>query len=433
MATAWLDINDSNLQLWHQGERLQSPGYALLENGSYRFGATARAAARLRPRDVATRYWWQLGTDPLQPALGPARHNADLVHAHLKALHSESGQPGEVLLAVPGSMHQEQLALLLGIIEQCPFTAVGLVNRSVALASLYRVDGPLYHLEIQLHQALLTELRAEQGQVALHRAVALPGCGLLQLQERVIEAVARSFIRQTRFDPRRRAETEQQLYDALPAALQQLQGDAETSITVNGYQARIARSELQAASDALHDSVCGSITEQGTTPPLLLDPVTALLPGLQARLGGIVLNAEDLGAALSGHESLIVQREQALVFISRLPQLNTRSLPAAHGELAAPSAGTPRTAALAAAPERPAPTHLLQGHEAQPLATSGAALGGGWSLVYEAGNWQLQGDSGAAHLTLNGSICSTGDIVASGDCLQRDDNTEIRLITVSRT
>ena len=148
MSIGLLDINDSNLQLWHNDKRVQSPGYALLQGQHYLFGAAARSAARLQPRDINTRYWWQLGTDTLQPALGPARHTGDLVHAHLRQLHTEAQQPDEILLAVSGSMQHDQLALLLGIVQQCPFDAVGLVNRSFALASLHAVDGPLFHLEL---------------------------------------------------------------------------------------------------------------------------------------------------------------------------------------------------------------------------------------------------------------------------------------------
>ena len=47
MAIALLDINDSNLQLWHGDQQLQSPGYALLDGKQYRFGSGARAAARV--------------------------------------------------------------------------------------------------------------------------------------------------------------------------------------------------------------------------------------------------------------------------------------------------------------------------------------------------------------------------------------------------
>ncbi|MDO8862624.1 hypothetical protein Q6D67_13015 [Haliea sp. E1-2-M8] len=422
MAIACLDINDSNLQLWHGDKRLQSPGYALLEGGQYRFGSDARAAARLRPREVSTRYWWQLSTDPLQPALGPARHSADLVHAHLLELHSAAGHPGELLLAAPGSMRKEQLALLLGIIQQCPFDAVGLVNRSVALASLHAADGPLFHLEIQLHQALLSELRAENGNVTFQRATALPGSGLLQLQERVVEAAATAFIRQTRFDPRRRAETEQQLYDALPAALQQLQQSNETSLTVNGYHARIARADLEAASATLAGSVSSSLGQAGVT--LLLDPLAALLPGLRERLAGTILHATDLPRALAAHEGLLVQRAEALDFVTSLPQLGERAAAAQ-----APAAPPPAAAAPA---EAPRPTHLLLGNRARPLQADGTSLGGGWSLLQGSNEqWQLHAASGAGGLERNGQPARDSEAVASGDRLRLPDGADALLITVS--
>ena len=197
MNVALLDTQDANLQLWQGGQALTSPGYAWLDGKDYQFGQAARASARLHPRSINTRYWWQLSVEPLQPSLGPARHTADLVHAHLKQLHAESGQPGEMLLAVSSSASRDQLALLLGIVQQCPFDAVGLVNRSVALGSAYPGSGRLFHLEIQLHQALLTELSREGGEVSVAKSTPIPGCGLLQLQERLVEQVAASFIRQT--------------------------------------------------------------------------------------------------------------------------------------------------------------------------------------------------------------------------------------------
>src|SRR6187551_768508 len=117
MSIGLLDLHDSNLQLWHQDTRVQSPGYALLQGKAYQFGAPARAAARLQPRNINTRYWWQLSTEALQPAFGPARHTGDLVHAHLQQLHQEANRPDEILFAVSGSMQREQLALLLGIVQ----------------------------------------------------------------------------------------------------------------------------------------------------------------------------------------------------------------------------------------------------------------------------------------------------------------------------
>ena len=294
-----LDICDSNLQLWHRDTHLQSPGYALLEGAEYRFGTAARAAARLQPRNINTRYWWQLSTETLQPALGPARHTADLVHAHLQVLHREAGQPQEILLAVSGSMQREQLALLLGIVQQCPFDAVGLVHRSVALGSLFGDAERVFHLEVQLHQALVSELRRVGGHMQLHHSTPLPGCGLLQLQERLVELIAGAFIRQTRFDPRRKAATEQQLYDALPAGLRALGSAVETNIEVNGYRARVGASELHSAAQHLFDSAGRATGALHSANRLVADPLVGLLPGLSQYFPDIeLLSADSLPRAL---------------------------------------------------------------------------------------------------------------------------------------
>ncbi len=417
MAVAWLDLHDSNLQLWHGDLHLSSPGYALLEAGQYCFGQDARAAARLRPRDISTRYWWQLNTAALQPALGPARHTADLVHAHLQALHRDAGAPDELLLAAPGSMRKEQVALLLGIIQQCPFAAVGLVNRSVALASLHADQERVFHLEVQLHQALLSEVRREGTEVTLQKVTALPGSGLLALQERVVEAAAGAFIRQTRFDPRRRAETEQQLYDALPGTLRALHEASETSLSVNGYHARLTRGDLQAAGNMLLDSVVGNLPD-ASTHGVLLDPVAALLPDVATRLRARVLQPGDMQRALALHEPQLLQRAEALVFVERLPAV---AQDVDHN----PPRDVAEEQSIVA-------THLLCNAEARALTPDGTPLGAGWSLVVAAdGGWRLRAGAGAGALARNTTPCRDGEPVANGDRLQLADGTEAQLIRVS--
>jgi len=425
MAIALLDINDSNLQLWHGSTHLQSPGYALLVDRQYRFGNPARAAARLQPRDINTRYWWQLSTEPLQPALGPARHTGDLVHAQLQELHREGGQPQEVLMAVSGSMQRDQLALLLGIAQQCPFAAVGLVHRSVALGSLHGAAGRLFHLEIQLHQAVISELAQRDGKVELLRSLPLPGAGLLQVQEKLVEIIATAFIRQTRFDPRRKAITEQQLYDALPDALRALGRDGETNIEVSGYRAGINRAELQAAGQRLFSSAREAI---GTPQPgdrVLADPVAGLLPGLAAQLPGFEpLAADSVRRALEHHLERLVQREQALSFVTTLPALA--------GAVAPVQAVAPAVAATAVpapvAPPRPAATHLLQGHRALPLAAMGYNLGQGWSLEHTAAGWRLRG--AGAGVMVNGAAADAEQLLGGGDRIRIGSDPEYLLIEV---
>ena len=415
---ALLDLNDSNLQLWRAGEAVQSPGYALLDGKQYTFGSAARSAARLRPRDINTRYWWQLNTEGLQPALGPARHTADLVHAHLLDIHKQAGQPEEMILAASGSMQRDQLALLLGIVEQCPFNAVGLVNRSVALASAVACSGNLYHLEIQLHQAVITDLRQNDGHLTLHRTTPLPGCGLLQLQERLVEIIAAAFVRQTRFDPRRKAESEQQLYDALPAALRALGSAPETNIEVMGYRARINNNELRPAGDVLFKSVPETTGVLHPDDRIIIDPVAGLLPGLldalsQAQLidsGALPLSVEQHLEALTQVQT--GASEQSLHFVTSLPHLTPQS------EAVQQSSGTPEPPAEAMPePTRVAPTHLLLDAVATPLSQNGTPLGTSWQLYFEQGNWLLHG---AEAIRVNGENYVAGQSLNSGDSFSWD-------------
>ncbi len=414
--TALLDLLDSNLQLWHDGTHVQSPGYALLDGGEYRFGTPARRSARLRPRETNTRFWWQLSTEPLQPAMGPARHTADLVHAHLQALHREGGEPREVLLAVPGTMQREQLSLLLGIVQQCPFDAVGLVNRSVALASLYGGAGRVFHLEIQLHQAVISELDAPGDSVALRRTVPLPGCGLLQLQERLVEIIAATFIRQTRFDPRRKAATEQQLYDSLPGALQSLADAAETNLEVNGYRARLSAGELREAGRPLFAGLRDVLGPGSPDGHAIADPLAALLPGLREEFPALeVMAPSSLHRALSGHLSRLVQRDQALSFVTTLPSLQAHA--------------PPRPAGASPSPARHSgnPTHLLQGGRARALGAAPMTLADDCELHPAAGGWVLRG---GARVTVNGGTYQPGQPLAAGDRIRLPGDREWQLIEV---
>lgn len=415
MAAAFLDINDCNLRLWHGDHKVESPGYALLEGREYRFGLDARGAARLQPRKINTRYWWQLSTEPLQPSLGPARHTADLVHAHLQALHREAGGPEELLLAASAGMQREQLSLLLGIAQQCPFEVVGLVNRSALLASLLGDGGGrIFHLEVQLHQALLCELQSDGADVIAGRTAPLPGCGLLHVQERMVEAISANFVRQTRFDPRRKAATEQSLYDALPGALAALGEAGETNVEVNGYRARLSREDLMAAGGRLFESAEKAMGQLEAGDTLIGDPLLGLLPGYQARLPRLQVCASSaIREAVLAHGEALLSRGQSLSFRAALPAL------------AIGGTGARGPAAVEPVSRGPQPTHLLRGATATPLTAAGIDLGGGARIERSGAGWLAQGPN----LELNGHPLQGQQVLAAGDLL-RVGADEIRLIDV---
>ncbi len=430
-----LDLNDCNLQLWRGKTHVQSPGYALLQGEDYTFGNGARMRARLHPRDINTRYWWQLGTAPLQPALGPARHTADLAHQHLLQLHREADEPSELTLAVPGSMTREQLSLLLGIVKQCPFQAVGLVNRSVALGSLCGAGGAVFHLEIQLHQALLTRIDAEGDTAHLRTTTPLPGCGLLQLQERIVELISADFVKQSRFDPRRKAATEQELYDALPGVLQNLRDASECNIEVSGYRARINREDLRAAGETLFASAKQCLAARTAEDRLLADPLTALLPGLADALPGIEILAQDaLPTAMRAQQSQIVQRTEALHLFSALPYLPTDTLQGT-AQLAGfvQATAVPDQERLTSnlttqKTEPPTPTHYLQAGRARPLTTAAVEIHPGLSLCLESNACLLRDNVGSA--TVNDTAHRREQALSIGDVIALDGVEIARLIAV---
>lgn len=387
---ALLDVLDSDLCLHHGERQVCSPGYALLEGDDYRFGETARGSARRQPRYINTRFWWQLGTQPLQPTLGPARHTADLVHAHLLEVHRAAGEPGEVVFAVPDSMGHDQLALLLGIAQTCPFRVVGLVNRSVLAADAHTDTPDLFHLELQLHQALLTHLAVRDGQVRLVRSHALPGSGLLALQESIVERVARSFIHNTRFDPRRKAESEQALYDGLFSALEALQDSTETQVEINGYSTRVSVEELASVADRLRDAILQE-TRDAPDHALLLDPLARLIPGFRPRFSQARrVDRSDLPEAMARHRELILQAPEDLHLLKSLPA-------GASAQRQSPASVRParRTA------QRP-PTHVLRDARALPLGQADVSLTDSCHIHrVDDACWVLAGDATA---TVNGTV-----------------------------
>lgn len=414
MPPALLDLADSNLQLWHGDKHIQSPGYALLDKGGFVFGHEARRAARVRPRDINTQFWWRLGTEPLQPPMGHARHTGDLAHAHLTDLHACADEPGEILFAVPGSMPHEQLSLLLGIAQQCPFQAAGLVNRSVALASLHGGAETMVHLELQLHQAMVYFIAAEDAIWTLESQQSLPGCGLLQLQERLVETIAAAFVRQARFDPRRKANSEQDLYDALPRLLHTLQSKPETTLDVSGYQARIARAELVGCAERLRDGVLATLGAQFRDSPVLIEPLTATLPGIGDWLDSLrVVEADDLQRALTLHAPSIAQPGEALTLITTLPGLGDADCRPARQPM--------RNTA-------PAPTHLLSGHKARALASGGCKLTGGWQVHQVNGEWRLGGTGTPPQV--NNCEYIPGQTLAAGDVIRIGEDYTAQLIEV---
>jgi len=396
-----LDCNDAALRLWQDGEGIWSPGITWFAGGQYQFGEPAWQRARLSPREINNRFWHRLSTQPLSPALGPARHTADLVHTHLQTLLGDV--PGDVRLAIPGTMEPAQLSLLLGILQTLPVTARSVIHRSALIGSA--VGEACAHVELHLHQASITGVSVTDGIATAQETQLLPGQGLLGLMDEIAERIGEQFVSQTRFDPQRRAETEQALYQQIPALLGSLVTQSEISCTVEGHTARIAREALAPVGAAFSRALAPLLP--AGIERIALDALLSELPGLTSSGEHISVSAEIIPRAADVLEvtegELIFQREapcSGLVAPGNPPGI------AAQEDAPVAAADSGHTASAAAV------THQLIAGHATPL-TLGSSVTDG---VVLSGVNELTVTTEAA-VTLNGRSVEGVTAISAGDRL----------------
>lgn len=405
--TSVLDLHDSALRLWHGDALVESPGYAWFDGQHFRFGIPAMRTQRRTPREVNTRFWSQLNTQPLSPPLGQARHAADLVHAHLQDIHHLAGQPERLLIAAPGSMGRDALSLLLGIIEHLPFNVAGLVHRSAVLAAASGLPQGL-HIELQLHQTQVTPFATEGQNVVVDAGQVVPGEGMLALQDRLATAIARSFVAQTRFDPLRSADGEQALYDALPGALESLRSGGEAQVSIGGYQARITQDDLQSVG-AAYSRILEPLLGQDV--PLLLESPLDLLPGLDLPTAHRHTSGGLLAAAIAKCETSLLQTTDQLALNRSVPVIESASTKAS-----VTAAVTPPQSAQPVVAAQPLPSHVLIEHHARSL-TDPTALPGTATLslndgAVAIGLGDVQGLQVNTEAAVEGQVLNLGDILS---------------------
>ena len=347
-----LDCNDASLRLWRDGQDTWSPGFVRFSDGRYQFGELAWQQARRAPREINNRYWHRLSTQDLSPALGPARHTADLVHAHLEALLGDVG--GELTLVIPGAMESPQLSLLLGILQTLPVNISAVAHRSALVGGA--TGQSCAHVELQLHQTCITSVSVERGAACAGETQILPGHGLLGLMDDIAERIGEQFVAQTRFDPQRRAETEQTLYEQIPNLLQSLATLSEMSLTVEGHTARITTDALRPAGAAFSNALAPLLPQH--ISHIALDTLLSVLPGLSLPCDTSTVETQVIPAVAS----MMTAPEGELTFQREAPCLEDSRPPA---ESPAPGSSAATPAGQVEAP--PVATHQLAAGRATPL------------------------------------------------------------------
>jgi hypothetical protein len=312
----------------------EGPGMAILEEGITLTGAAAATRVRLKPLLAHSNFWRGLSTEPLIRPSRLARTTADIAFAQLNAL-LEPHKPGRVLLAIPAGYSREQLGLLLGVANETGVTVAGLVDAALAACSLEPAPARVLHLDLELHQALLSVLEYVGGDkpgLRRSRYEIAARQGMLALHQTWMQMIAETFVRKTRFDPLHDANMEQRLADQLPEWLEKLRTESPIQLQMqfrdSELQIELEREAFVKAAEKHYAELLKLVQDArvaGMPIELRVSHRVAALPGLVERLSSLrdcELKVLPLGAtaigALTFAES-IARPAESLALVYQLP------------------------------------------------------------------------------------------------------------------
>jgi hypothetical protein len=380
VSTLAIDINDAGIAVADAtGVLAVEPGFAVVDRGRIVTGSEAAALARLRPRQASNRFWSALSLEPGSAGADLKQSAAELAHAQFAALWQKAGRAStEVLLVVPSGYRAEQLGLLLGLAQECGIPVRALVDAAAAAGHRPYPDCQLVYVDAGLHRVTATML--EQGaDVAVRSEHALVQSGLMSVMDAFARRIADAFVRATRFNPFRHAETEQLLYDRLPAWLDALRTAERLELTLPyaGEECRVTveRDELLGVAGGFYRAIAQLIAhnrEPDRALVVLLSDRLARLPGLVGELARLDdCRIESLEVGHAARSALLAAPQTNGADVKLLKRLPWRDAPV-RVEVTAPRS---RAHAPAAATAASLASHLVYGGTAYRVGASGLVVG----------------------------------------------------------
>jgi hypothetical protein len=350
MPLAVLEMNDQALLIQAEGGSLYAePGFARLTAEGIESGEAARASAWREPQHSYNQYWCHLNQAPLPANEQWARHHADIAFAQLKQLWQNAGTPENLVILVPGSFTDQQLALLLGMAGALPARPLAVIDS--ALAACLQAGGERLFVDLQLHQCVLSLCRLQGRQVEISEQEVFPELGAIQVHNTVARHISTLLIDSARYDPLHASDSEQAIFDQAPEWLARLRWEDEVPATLHTRQGELPfilhnaeiRRLLQERMRSIH-----AFLARYPDSRVLLSHASGMLTGLSDDFAGAELagKADAVGNVLAHRAAILPQ----------VPELyRVRSLEADWSE-APPAQLNGRLA-----------THLLLDNQALPL------------------------------------------------------------------
>lgn len=315
-----IEVSDICIRAYEDGRQVYAePGVALLPpNASPVLGQQAQQVIRQQPTRIHSRFWSDLSTTPLSITQTGVRHGADLAWYQLARI-KESITNNEVVFCLSSHLSNAQMQLLAGICESLELKANYFLNAGLSqLAHREKLPESIAHLDLQLHQLVLSRYAHRDGLLELVSQEAVPGISYLQLIDRMVHALRDQFIHVSRFDPLHSGDTEQQLFDQVAGLVGSSRlKPVEIKTSNQTYQVEPTPKDF-----AHVIAILGEALEKLTQPgeQRMLSPIFSHLPGFETSgITGISLGIED---CLRGAEKLIAQQEgpaDGILYISSMP------------------------------------------------------------------------------------------------------------------
>ena len=342
---ATLVISDNQLQIFAPELLGSSSGYCWLRGEDVIFDVNSDVAplevSRLHPDQINNRYWHYCDQSAVAQNQAGMRNCADLVWRHLDELKNKYNLL-RVALVVPSHYQNHQLELLLAIAQAAGLTPTKVINKAVFVAaSMGLSQGDLLtHVDVQLHQTVVSFLSADANGVHLKSFETIPGCSISGLQESILAALQASFIERDRFDPFHNALTEQQLFSQIEPATHTIASKGvatfNADLNTNLYTTSLdepafkaaCESRFKALGDILKDAsivdfnsafsqslMSKILSEWGSTVSEVLDPQSYI----------DALSAFSKAAANSEQDEAAVDDVQYFNSIAHLPNGNSKT------------------------------------------------------------------------------------------------------------
>ena len=369
-----IELNDRNVTLARGGAVLVSAPSAVFDGSSSdAAGTNAWHALRRQPRSTSSRH---MGT--VLSGASSVRASA-LVAAEISQ-HLAAHPPladERVWIAVPALADAGGLGLILGIAESLQLTVDGFVDAASTAVSALGTGRSSLVLELGLHHSAVTVV--ESGAQARRRRVLVSGQGgLVELYEAWLTFISTAMVKLTRFDPFSNADTEQQLFDALPALTRQAAERGETTAAVsngdNKFEVALSRDQFAEAAQSIYKELVRllhAVRPAGADVSLVIPEMVVALPGLREMLQqfvGCELVAIPDGFAATATSLIDLPQPEAGEAVRLLRRLPIKEQPS----LIAP---VPREVLGRSGVRAIPPSHVLFEGRAIPLAASPIVVG----------------------------------------------------------